>query len=398
VQFHDPAANTVHLVPSRHEHLPPCGNNAQIRKFFRENYQFLAYEGEQGLVGEAQRWLARTLKAEDKVKDIVGTTFVCPNGIGDVLWVLTKIRSIANGSPIDIILSGDPTNHVDHRSVPFLKRFPFIHSAKVMDVPVLMDKERPNNSRGRYDYVGDGANGPYHYLVPNTVLERGDRLETWLPDYPIDWDIVDQFNWTGTQKGDWLAGQLGKFVAFYLGPERGNVDEGHNRGFLWEPKHWVALGRYFVDRGYRICLVGADYDRSYWERYVREGVEQAGMNWFDAISGYEIGETFALLKHARLFVSYQCGLMIMLHYLGGKVISWWRPDGDSAHPERTVCFHDQMKDAWIRPGWEKNYIGCLYKRESVADIIAEVEKRGWLCETTEAGSLVPASEAAPSTS
>src|SRR5262249_23644375 len=109
-----------------------------------------------------------------------------------------------------------------------------------------------------------------------------------------------------------------------------------------------------------------------------KGVAEAGLRWFDLIGALEIGETLALLKRARCLISYQCGLGIVTHYLGGKVVMWWRPDGDSCHPERLISFSEAMKDAWVRPGWEGNYMGLVYRKESPGDIMAEIDRRGWL--------------------
>lgn len=378
MQFHDPAENTTHLVPENHRQLPPCGAHEDIPKFFEKHYRFLTYSGDHGLVAQAQKWLVGALNMTTVEGEVLGQTFVLPGGIGDCAWALTKIRGIASERPVDVIVSGDPRKEVDRRTLPFLKRFPFIRDVSVMDVPVLQNREEPTNTRGRYVYVSDGVKGPYHFLVPNAVLEEGRRLEDWLPEYPCDWDVFRHFDWGDTERGDELGVGLSPFVAFYLGPESGNVDEGHNRGFQWEPKQWVMLGKALEERGMTIAVVGAPYDRSYWERYVKEGVAQEGMTWVDLIGKLEIGETFALLKRAKCFISYQCGLGIVSHYFGQKVVMWWRGEGDSAHHKYLVSFSERMKDAWVRPGWEKNYYGAVYKRESVDDILKVIDERKWL--------------------
>lgn len=380
IQFHDPAPNTVHLIPGAWRKIPPC-EKPGVGEFFEKHYLFRTYTNEHGLVEAARSWLMEVLHVTGSMP-AASTPFVVPNGIGDVLWVLHKIKSIAGGKPIDLILSGDPRDSKNHRAVPFLKRFGFIRDVTVLDVPVLeseRDEER-NDDKGRYRYIRDGVQGGFHYLVPNKVLERGDRLESWLPDHPVDWRVVDEFSWENTDRGTDIGRTLSPFVAVYLGPESGNVDEGHNRGFLWEPKHWCALTRMIADRGFRIAVIGADYDRSYYERYVREGVGQAGMMWTDLIGKLEIGETLALLKQAKCFISYQCGLGIFAHYAGVPVAMWWRPDGDSAHPKRLVSFDERMKDAWTNPAIfaEGKYLGLVYKRETPGDIMQEIEKRGWL--------------------
>src|SRR4029077_6754272 len=150
----------------------------------------------------------------------------------------------------------------------------------------------------------------------------------------------------------------------------GHTDEGHNRGWLWEPKHWAELGRAFrEEHGLNVAVVGADYDRSFWEKYVKPGIEKDGMLWHDLIGRLEIGETLALLKESKCLVSYQSGLVMTTHYLGGNVVSWWRPAGNSCHPKRLLSFDERMTTAWVRPGWEGRYIGAIYGRETVGDLL-----------------------------
>lgn len=393
IQFHDPAPNTVHLVPRDHRMMDPMAGESEgvVRKigdFFEANYLHRFYDGSDfGLVLESRKWLSETLGIENPT---VATKYVVPTGIGDSVWALHKIldvnKRVHGGEPIDVLLCGDPGNEIDHRSLSFLRRFDFIRSVEVADIPILQSKASPTDAYGRYKYVSDGMHGPYHFLTPNHALERGTRLENWLPDYACDWDIIKRFSLEGTEKGKAAGEALGKFVAFYLGPERGNVGgdgEGHNRGFLWEPKHWNALGKWFTQQGCRVAVVGAPYDRSYWERYVREGVGQENMEWVDLIGAFaDIGDTFSFLLQAKCFISYQCGLGIVSHYLGQKVAMWWRPDGDSAHPKRKVCFDERMAHCWTNPALQENYLPLIYKRESVADVIRAIDERGWIRESS----------------
>ena len=382
MQFHDPAPLTEHLIPEDWRSVPPC-ENAQVAEWFAGHYRFRTYRGESGLVEEVLAWLAGVLGCPGAPAGRA-VPFACPNGIGDVLWILHKIKSIAGGKPIDLVLSCfDPRNEVDRRALPFLARFGFIRSATVLDIPLLDappdDDDARNDGLGRWRYLPDGLRNGFHYLVPNKVLEAGRRLEDWQPEHPIDWSVVDDFDWTGTERGDDLGRVLSPFAAFYLGPEAGNVDEGHNRGFLWEPKDWVSLGRAVVGRGLKVALLGAPYDRSYWERYVKKGVEEAGMSWQDLIGRLEIGETMALIRRAKFFISYQCGLAIFAHYLGCNVATWWRPDGNSIHPKRLVSFDERMATAWTNPAIvaQGKYLPLIYKREMVGDIVAEIDRRGW---------------------
>jgi hypothetical protein len=376
MQFHDPAPNTTHLLPITHDRLDPCRDKPEILDYFKEHYLHRTYIGEHGLVQEGQKWLAEVI-GSPLPSNQRPVKFVLPSGIGDCVWALHKIRAIANGRPIDVIISGNANNEIERRALPFLKRFDFIRSAAVLDVSVLIDHSDPADAKGRYRYVPDGLKGNHHFLIPNATLERGERLETWLPEYPIDWKTMDSFDWSGTEKGTEAGKKLQPFAAFYLGPETGNTGEGHNRGSLWTPGQWVELGKALTDRGLQIAIVGASYDRSYWERFVRPEVERSGMQWVDMIGKFEIGETFAFLREAKLLCSYQCGLAIVGHYIGMNVITWWRRAGASIHPHRLISFNEAMKDSWTNPALADRYIGAIYGRETVADLLGEIDARGW---------------------
>lgn len=379
VQFHDPAPNTVHLIPWDHRKLPPVEGHSAVADWFERHYLWRTYRGEHDLVARVRQWLAETLGCSGVMEDMA-VPFVLPQGIGDSVWALLKIKALANGKPIDVILAGDPRQEVCLRAVPFVKRFPFVRDVSVLDVPHLEHgrAEDSTDPKGRYLYVPDGERGGFHYLMPNKTLEEGKRIEEWLPGVPLDWGIIEEFSWKDTEKGKELGRSLEPFAAFYLGPESGNTTEGHNRDWLWEPRDWMALGRLLVKRGLKLALIGASYDKSFWERYCRAGFVEAGIPVLDLLGRMEIGDTFALLRHAKVFVSYQSGLAIFAQYLGVHVVSWWRPEGNSCHHGYLVSFDEKMRDAWTRPEYQDRYMGLIYKTLTPGDIVAEMDRKGWL--------------------
>ena len=327
--------------------------------------------------------------------------FLVPTGIGDICWALTKIQSIAGGQPIDVdIACADPNDEIEMRALPFVRNFTFVRNAQLVYKRLCCqdpDPEFPGTPKdvddeGLYRYIPSGPNGDHFILIANGHLEKGERLEQWLPEYRTDWSFARHFQFTDKYDSIFAhdcwehAKQIqlnrigGDFAIFYLGPERGNVDAGHNRGFLWEPSDWVTLGKACNEAGLRVVVVGANYDRSYWERYVQEGVAAAGMKWLDLIGKLHIAETFALCQRSKFVVAYQSGIAIFSHYLGCKVATWWRRKGDSIRPDKYLSFHEAMATAWNKPGTVENgtYLPLIYKRETVTDVIEMMRKRRWL--------------------
>lgn len=58
--FHDPAPNTTHLVPCGYHGLEPVCGDPGVIKFFEDNYQVQAYDGDP--VGEIKAWLREVLR------------------------------------------------------------------------------------------------------------------------------------------------------------------------------------------------------------------------------------------------------------------------------------------------------------------------------------------------
>jgi hypothetical protein len=300
--------------------------------------------------------------------------FVLPQGIGDCVWALFKIRAIRDaqdpGGAIDVRIACSATSNLESRALDFVRRFPFVDSAE-MFVCGGLGSYPPVRPDGRYNYIEDGwydfDGERYCVLVPNAALERGERLETWLPHYPIDWSIFDGFHIAAAERrmADKLHASIGDYAVFYPGPLMGNTTNGHNRNALWRPADWVELGRQIRhDLGLRIVVVGASYDESYYAQW-----RQA--TWTDLIGGTSLGELWSVTSRSRFVVSYQAGVGIVSTYLGTPTAIFWRPEGDSISPDFLLTFSEAMASAWVPPAIlaSGKHLPCIYKRDGVEQIM-----------------------------
>jgi FkbM family methyltransferase len=73
MQFHDPAANTLHLIPTNHRELPPM-ENAAVARYFEDHYRYACY---------GPRELASRLAAE--VRRVVGRKE--PDAVSGLSWL-----------------------------------------------------------------------------------------------------------------------------------------------------------------------------------------------------------------------------------------------------------------------------------------------------------------------
>jgi hypothetical protein len=239
---------------------------------------------------------------------------------------------------------------------------------------------------GTYNYIEDAMydfeGEKYIVLIPNRALEQGIRLEDWLPQYPIRWDIWRDFHIDVQEriKAADVHAQIGDFCVFYPGPLAGNTVEGHNRGPIWKPEDWVELGRRIhKEFGLHILVVGASYDLPYFETFLAP-ILKGHENYFTTVIGKtNLGELWALTDRSKFVVSYQAGVGIISTYRETPTAIFWRQQSDSISSSRYLSFDERMASAWVPPFiLEKGtHLPLYYGKDSVDSILEEVRRRGW---------------------
>lgn len=316
--------------------------------------------------------------------------FLLPQGIGDSVWALHKIQSAAarmEADKIEVYLNySHPINEVQCRALDFVKRFSFVHSSDMLAI-MIHDYGCSIDKEGHYVYINDGwldYNGErYFAMMPNGPLERGIRLENWLPQFEINWKASDcfQFDKEDVDYADALHKKIGRYCVFYLGPFRGNMFEGHNRGSIWTPADWSVLGYYIQkELGSRIVVVGADYDMDYWVNMMEPTLDLSDQgNWVNLIGDLPISKTYAVIKRSDFVISYQSGIGIFSSYLGVPTGIFWRAKGDTISPDTFISFEEEMASAWTRPDMiaSGKHLPLIYGRHDPGYIISEIHKRGW---------------------
>jgi hypothetical protein len=314
--------------------------------------------------------------------------FLLPTGIGDSVWAIHKCQAIrdkldSNGT-IDISLVGANTG-IDSRAMDFVRRFSFVDSVSMK--PYSIQAYGPLvHPDGTYNYIQDGwyefNNERYCALIPNASLEKGIRLEDWLPQYEINWDIFKYFRISDEERlfASKLYDRIGPYVVFYPGPLHGNTVEGHNRGPLWTPQDWVGLGkRIHNELNLQIVLVGAPYDAAYYDSILSPALNGNGHYYTNLIGKTNLGQLWSVTSNSKFVVSYQAGVGIISTYLGIPTAIFWRPHGNSISASHYLTFDERMASGWVPPEIiEKGtHLPLIYGRHSTDFILDEVRRRKW---------------------
>lgn len=292
-----------------------------------------------------------------------------PAGIGDTLWLMTKMQSFLRKlgkDKLEISVCSDSLRRADE----FLSSFSFVDSVDYNNYQIL--ESRIVNEDGTYAYATSQPN--WHrefdwFLQCNGHLEEGKRLEEWMPELETNWSVFDEYNWkdSDVEFASDFVNVHSNYVVFYFGPKSGNTSEGHNRGPIWKPEDWATLGEHYLRKGYKVVVVGAEYDRSYLELV-------PPFEYIDLVGKLSIGKTLLLVSNAYRMVGYQSGITISAAYLGVKGGGFWRPYGDSISPTRFVSFRDEMASAWVPPFMLNKWAPLIYGRDIVEKVIEKMER------------------------
>lgn len=367
LDHYDLCDNVMHLVPANHHCIGSAQDSGALR-YFQQHYRWRIYRDLPKDLAEAAIDLLdhrQTSKPPTLVKR--NLRIALPPGIGDSLWCLHKVPALLAEADCHkahlFVSAAEP-----RRSKEFLERFDFV--SKVEYRPFGVCQPQHVNDDGTYCYHESQPNWQRQcdwFLQANGHLEHGRRLENWMIEYPITWDLASHFHFTSTETR-WVRDLPKPYAVLYFGPEAGNSTSGHNRGELWRPDDWFRLANLLRQHGLNLYVTGAPYDRSYYVKRIKHGLGKH----IDGIGATDIATTFAICQQAACVISYQCGLGIFSVHLGVPVAMWWRPHGNSLDNNRFISFANDMRTAWVPPTVLKNgsYLGMLYGHETPEDIMA----------------------------
>ena len=310
-------------------------------------------------------------------------------GIGDCLWVMTKIQSLLKrefASKACIVISGvnGDGDYVSDRAVEFVKNFDFISGVEKTHWSITEDPPRDCEGHWRYSVSQPGW---HHYdwmMQANSHLEHGNRLEDWMPDLEINWNVMDHFKVHDSDVTYVKENLPEKYFLIYFGNVSGNTVENHNRGPRWTPEHWVELIENLPD--IPLIAIGAYYDAAYFNNYINPLLKNRKVE--SRIGDFSITRTVEVIRASKGLIAFQSGLGCISGLLGVPTCMWWRKKGDSISKDWYISYEEEENGAFVPKEMLESgkYIPAIYPgirgmTESfpwTPKKIAERIKRDWL--------------------
>lgn len=279
-------------------------------------------------------------------------TIGLPSGIGDFSWAYSKLKHL--GLVHYEIADGEP-----YRTVPFVERLPWTASAKYGefrydDIIQYEQATRIPTIGARWSDVEELVKGGGRVLIqPNKHLERGRRLEEWMPELPTDfhYDITTTpFDVTMAEKAlvDLKKPVFGISCASYRGAEAWKT---------WGYPEWSEFLRMFqAEVGGTMLLLGGFWDDLTYTL--------ASEGYPDMVGKTHIATAVEILKRLDGYIGFSSGLGVIGTVLRRPVFMMW-PD-----------FQKPLSESWASPETleTRQYVASPWREPSTVFQLA----KNWL--------------------
>ncbi len=238
-----------------------------------------------------------------------------PTGIGDILWGLQKLYLWENRpEKIKVKIAKEEPR----RSLPFLKLFDWLE-------PMYDEDLTTRQVLDRGDYKTDFLPQEEMFLHANFHLQRGGRIEDFIPSLPTAFEIPMSI--TGYPHD--TDQSIGIFPAS-LGAEKGFSKYGG-----WNRDHWVKLVNLLFEKhpGISIKLFGAEFDKE-----MIEHIKQNSSQPVTVIVGRDIKDVLGMMLNLNYIFAFPSGMgilaemfkipccMFMANHLQKMIGTWGRKE------------------------------------------------------------------------
>lgn len=227
--------------------------------------------------------------------------FLMPSGIGDISWLYSKLVSL--GQPMHIsVTPGHP-----QRAVPYLELLPGVTRSDYKGLPTSDVLERGHHPDMTVPQLLERAGAGPMPIQLNTHLEHGRRIETYMPELPVQHHYKIRIPQADTDTARELVAPWKRFVTFYCANARtASIWKG------WTPADWAEMAALLVP-AYQfdgVVLIGADWDISLADEIVPK-IQAAGVPLKNLTGKLSMGASLQVVRDGRYLVAFPSGIPIL---------------------------------------------------------------------------------------
>lgn len=283
---------------------------------------------------------------------IMRTINVCA-GIGDNLWVLQKLMN--SGEKFHFKIAGDEPK----RGHQIFELFPQVveswsytdefgsavvcsgdRAKKVEELVAEIDRTYMKE----HNPIFKGIKDQRMYLSMNHHLERGERIERWLPD--LETTFFPEYHTTAEQKRR-AATLIGKKQELVIGLYGSCYSVLRSWGF-WHAPQWLELAlniSKIVDCEVRFMVIGASFDIDL-AKDLMDLLKKNNLT-FSEVIGEDLGTVVEIMKKLNYFYSFPSGLGIISTSLRCPTMFFYPPHLRPMH--KAWCSPESLKDETYVP-------------------------------------------------
>lgn len=231
-------------------------------------------------------------------------------GIGDISWVLSKLAT--TGEMFDLVIALDKKTS---RSLPLAGLVPFINSVRQGTMEDYYVLSQVGNAKWS-DYMDAREKGQELYITANPWLEKGNRLEGYLPDLDTDFHYpirgtVDEVAWAESK-----LVPCAKHFAIYVSA-KGGIDAWSG----WYEYEWAEFIRFVHNTfpGTAFYLIGAGWDRDM-QAAVNRILDIEGVEYVDTVGKTSLGKAVELIRRMDYFAGFASGMTILADVMKKPVL------------------------------------------------------------------------------
>lgn len=325
-----------------------------------------------------------------------------PTGIGDTLWAMTKVGAILRqenaqgggyGGVHVRVCAGAVPHSLETRAFDFLQNIPFVKKVDHVVHPIHPPGRHYEIDGCIYLPSGKVASSHFDYLlIANHSLERGVRLEDFLPQHVVDWKILDSIPSViqSPPVRDLFRSQLPFFVLYcsalrnYSSRNNGYNNWDEDFSSRWSLEDWAQVLIDLYDcfgQGLQPVITGAEYDKTCAARVIELVRERrANLPILDLCGTCTTPETLAVLRQASLVVGYPSGIPIAATFLGRPTVMFYNSNPilrENRGPggEDVLMMSPGFPVSWTPPGADGHWYEYLrFGLHRPADVLAAVHR------------------------